>query len=104
MNRLHHVLFVTATGDHDKRDDLQSILLAAPGEQFQAGHFRHFPVAQNQVNRLTRQHLQGFAPVHGFLDLDTWKVIAQTLFHQITDKGCVVHYQHADFAHRPLLF
>jgi hypothetical protein len=102
LDGLHHVLLVAAAGDHDERGGLEFVLPTAPGEQFEAGQLRHFPVAEDQVGRLAGEHLLGLAAVDRFVDLDAGEVVAQALLHQITDKGGVVHHQHTDFAHRPL--
>src|SRR5690606_13003747 len=47
--------------------------------------------------------LLGLAPIHCLFDADAGKVAAQTLFHQIADKGRVVHHQYVDLAHCSLL-
>lgn len=92
LDRLDHVLLVAATGDHDERGSLEVFLGTAPGQQFEAGHLRHLPIAEDQVDVLPTEQLLGLAAVHGLLDMKAGEVVAQPFLHQISDEGGVIHH------------
>ncbi|MCY1450821.1 hypothetical protein D9M71_676570 [compost metagenome] len=100
LDRLDDVFLVTTAGHHDELQVFQRRLLTAPGEQFQAGHFRHLPVAQHQVERFLAQHGHGLATVDRVVDDHAREGIAQALADQVTDKRGVIHDQHIHFTHR----
>ena len=103
LNRLHHVFLVATASHHHERHGLQVRLLAAPGQQLNAGHFRHFPVTQHQVEGFAHQDGLRLFAVHRIFDLDSGEVIAQALLHQVANKRGVIHHQHTDFTHRPFI-
>jgi len=103
LDRLHHVLFVAAAGHHHERHGFELRLLTAPGQQLQAGHLGHFPVAQHQIEGFAHQDGLGLFAVHRIFNLDPGEVIAQALLHQVANKRGVIHHQYTDFTHRPFI-
>ncbi|MNH23003.1 hypothetical protein D3C79_828810 [compost metagenome] len=100
LDRLNHVLLVATAGHHDERQGLHRLLLATPGQQLKAGHFRHFPVAQDQIEGLTAQQGLGLATVDRVFDHNTGEVVTQALLDQIANERRIIHNQHTDFTHR----
>src|SRR5690606_6492498 len=103
LNRLYHVFLVATAGDHDERHAFQTILRTAPIKQLKAGHFRHLPVAEDQVEAFTIKHLLGLATVHRLLDANAGEMPTQPFLDQITDERRIIHHQHTDLVHHSLL-
>ncbi|MNT55801.1 hypothetical protein D3C72_1930670 [compost metagenome] len=100
LDRLNHILLVTTAGHHDERQGLHRLLLSAPGQQLQPGHFRHFPVAQDQVKGFASQQSLGLAAVDRVLNDNPREIVAQALLHQVANERRIIHNQHTDFTHR----
>ncbi|MNE41250.1 hypothetical protein D3C80_1353110 [compost metagenome] len=99
LDSLDHVLLVATAGDHDEGHRLEAVLLSAPGEQLQARHLRHFPVAQDQVERLAREHGLRLAAIDRVFDSHSRKGITQAFLHQVTNERRIIHNQHTDLTH-----
>ncbi|MCY1172019.1 hypothetical protein D9M73_121450 [compost metagenome] len=103
LDRLDNVLLVATAGDHHEGHCFEGVLLAAPGQQFQAGHFRHFPVAQDQVEGFLGQHGLGLSAIDRVFNPHAREIVAQALLDQVTNERRVVHDQHIDLTHpKPL--
>ncbi|MNN52356.1 hypothetical protein D3C81_1670490 [compost metagenome] len=99
LDRLDDVFLVAAAGHHHEWHAFEAVLLAAPGQQFQARHLRHFPVAQHQVKCFPGQQRLSLAAVDRVFDAHARKIVAQAFLHQVTNERSIVHDQHTDLTH-----
>ena len=99
LNSLNNIGLVTTTGHHHERHTRAVGLRTKPLQQFQPAHLRHFPVAQNQIELRSRQHLLCLAAVGRFLDLQAREVTAQCFLDQVADKRRIIDDQDRYFRH-----
>ncbi len=93
---------LAAAGDHDKRHGGMLRMRAQPEQKLLAAHFRHFPIARNQVEALGfQQHLGAHrsAPAYS-ANLAAGIGVAQLFFHHVADKRGVVDDEKFERLHR----